>query len=154
MTTDSVLSTQYSVLSGIRVVELCTGAAGPTVAKALGEYGAEVFRVESRRHRGPLDEGEVVELAEVLGFHDPGIPVSWLGTLSGVSVTQQGVTCPGPLEEERPGAGVCARGDACEVLELRSDYLAYRGAHLRVTSAWRDPKARDSRDERDSGAQV
>ncbi|SRR5579884_71031 len=37
-------------LEGIRVVELCTGAAGPTVAKALGEYGAEVFRVESRRH--------------------------------------------------------------------------------------------------------
>ena len=39
-----------SALTGIRVVELCTGAAGPTVAKALGEYGAEVLRIESRRH--------------------------------------------------------------------------------------------------------
>jgi hypothetical protein len=71
-----------------------------------------------------------------------------------VSVTQPGVTCPGPLMEERPGAGVCARGDACEVLELQSDYLAYRTAHIRVTSSWRDPKAGDTRDERDSGAQV
>ncbi|MPZ14322.1 MAG: hypothetical protein GEU73_07835 [Chloroflexi bacterium] len=43
-------------LDGIRVVELCTGAAGPTVTKCLAEYGAEVLRVESRRrpdtHRG------------------------------------------------------------------------------------------------------
>jgi benzylsuccinate CoA-transferase BbsF subunit len=43
-------------LEGIRVVELCTGAAGPTVAKCLGEYGAEVLRIESSRrpdtHRG------------------------------------------------------------------------------------------------------
>src|SRR5919199_3088496 len=43
-------------LEGIRVVELCTGAAGPTVGKALAEYGAEVLRIESRRrpdtHRG------------------------------------------------------------------------------------------------------
>src|SRR5579862_9817667 len=43
-------------LTGIRVVELCTGAAGPTVAKCLGEYGAEVLKIESRLrgdgHRG------------------------------------------------------------------------------------------------------
>ena len=43
-------------LEGIRVVELCTGAAGPTVAKSLGEYGAEVLRIETRdrpdTHRG------------------------------------------------------------------------------------------------------
>lgn len=43
-------------LAGIRVVELCTGAAGPTVAKCLGEYGAEVLKIESRLrgdgHRG------------------------------------------------------------------------------------------------------
>jgi benzylsuccinate CoA-transferase BbsF subunit len=43
-------------LEGIRVIELCTGAAGPTVGKALAEYGAEVLRIESRRrpdtHRG------------------------------------------------------------------------------------------------------
>jgi benzylsuccinate CoA-transferase BbsF subunit len=43
-------------LAGIRVVELCTGAAGPTVGKALAEYGAEVLRIESRKrpdtHRG------------------------------------------------------------------------------------------------------
>jgi crotonobetainyl-CoA:carnitine CoA-transferase CaiB-like acyl-CoA transferase len=43
-------------LEGIRVVELCTGAAGPTVAKCLGEYGAEILKIESRQrgdgHRG------------------------------------------------------------------------------------------------------
>ena len=43
-------------LEGIRVVELCTGAAGPTVGKALAEYGAEVLRIETRKrpdtHRG------------------------------------------------------------------------------------------------------
>jgi benzylsuccinate CoA-transferase BbsF subunit len=43
-------------LDGIRVLELCTGAAGPTVTKSLAEYGAEVLRIESRRrpdtHRG------------------------------------------------------------------------------------------------------
>src|SRR5579871_3925800 len=37
-------------LEGIRVVELTTGAAGPTVAKCLAEYGAEVLRIESRSH--------------------------------------------------------------------------------------------------------
>jgi hypothetical protein len=62
-----------------------------------------------------------------------------------VSVTQQGVTCPGPLEEERPGAGECARGDACEVLELKADYLTYRSAHMRVTSLWREQRGDDER---------
>jgi len=57
-TQHSVSTTQHSALplEGIRVVELCTGAAGPTVAKCLAEYGAEVLRIESRRradsHRG------------------------------------------------------------------------------------------------------
>jgi hypothetical protein len=32
--------------------------------------------------------------------------------------------------------GECARQDACEVLELEGDYLAYRNAHMRVTSVW------------------
>ncbi len=52
-----------------------------------------------------------------------------------MSVTNQRVGCPGPLVEERPGLGECARGDACEALELRADYLAYRNAHTRVTNA-------------------
>jgi Predicted acyl-CoA transferases/carnitine dehydratase len=34
-------------LEGIRVVELTTGAAGPTVARVLGEFGAEVIRCET-----------------------------------------------------------------------------------------------------------
>jgi len=55
-----------------------------------------------------------------------------------MSVTNQRATCPGPLIEERPGVGECARGDRCEVLELESDYLAYRIAHMRVTSTWLD----------------
>ena len=36
-------------LAGIRVLELTTGAAGPTVGKLLREFGAEVVRVESRQ---------------------------------------------------------------------------------------------------------
>ena len=43
-------------LTGIRVLELTTGAAGPTVGRTLREFGAEVIRVESRErmdgHRG------------------------------------------------------------------------------------------------------
>jgi hypothetical protein len=57
-----------------------------------------------------------------------------------MSVTNQRATCPGPLVEERPGVGECARHDACEVLDLQHDYLAYRNAHMRVTSAWREPQ--------------
>jgi hypothetical protein len=53
-----------------------------------------------------------------------------------VSVTNQRLTCPGPLIEERPGIGECARGDACEALAMKDDYLAYRGAHMRVNSTW------------------
>jgi hypothetical protein len=37
--------------------------------------------------------------------------------------------------------GECARGDACEVLELKTDYLAYRNAHIRVTTLWREPRS-------------
>jgi crotonobetainyl-CoA:carnitine CoA-transferase CaiB-like acyl-CoA transferase len=47
-------------LTGIRVVELCTGAAGPTVAKCLAEYGAEVLKIETRHradsHRGGINQ--------------------------------------------------------------------------------------------------
>ncbi len=43
-------------LEGIRVVELTTGAAGPTCGRVLCEFGAEVIRVETRTrsdgHRG------------------------------------------------------------------------------------------------------
>ncbi|HLG69952.1 MAG TPA: CoA transferase [Chloroflexota bacterium] len=50
-------------LEGIRVVELTTGAAGPTVAKCLSEYGAEVVKIESRNrpdsHRGGPKEGRL-----------------------------------------------------------------------------------------------
>ena len=42
--------------------------------------------------------------------------------------------------------GACARGDACEVLDLRGDYLAYRNAHIRVTSLWREPRPSTSGD--------
>jgi len=58
-----------------------------------------------------------------------------------MSVTNQRVTCPGPLIEARPGIGECARGDACEALNMKDDYLAYRGAHMRITSEWLDRSA-------------
>ncbi|HWP59288.1 MAG TPA: CoA transferase [Candidatus Acidoferrales bacterium] len=44
-------------LEGIRVIELTTGAAGPTVARALCEFGAEVIRCETRL-RGDGHRGE------------------------------------------------------------------------------------------------
>jgi benzylsuccinate CoA-transferase BbsF subunit len=44
-------------LEGIRVLELTTGAAGPTVARLLCEFGAQVIRVETRL-RGDGHRGE------------------------------------------------------------------------------------------------
>ena len=44
-------------LAGIRVVELTTGAAGPTVGRVLCEFGAEVIRCETRL-RGDGHRGE------------------------------------------------------------------------------------------------
>jgi len=59
-----------------------------------------------------------------------------------MSVTNQRVTCPGPLVESSPGVGECARGESCEALGFKDDYFSYRDAHMRVTSAWleRPPK--------------
>jgi hypothetical protein len=45
------------LLGGIRVIELTTGAAGPTVARVLCEFGAEVIRCETRL-RGDGHRGE------------------------------------------------------------------------------------------------
>jgi hypothetical protein len=53
-----------------------------------------------------------------------------------MSVTNQRATCPGPLIEQQPGVGECARGESCEVLALKDDYLEYRNAHMRVTNEW------------------
>jgi benzylsuccinate CoA-transferase BbsF subunit len=44
-------------LEGIRVIELTTGAAGPTVARVLCEFGAQVIRCETRL-RGDGHRGE------------------------------------------------------------------------------------------------
>jgi hypothetical protein len=60
-----------------------------------------------------------------------------------MSVTNQRVTCPGPLIEERPGVGTCARGEQCEALGMVDDYFAYRSAHMRVTSTWLEPRPDD-----------
>src|SRR5688572_21032654 len=52
----SAIRNTQPALSGVRVLELCTGAAGPTVCKSLAEYGADVLRIETRTrpdtHRG------------------------------------------------------------------------------------------------------
>jgi hypothetical protein len=40
------------------------------------------------------------------------------------------------LVESAPGAGECERGDACEALALRPDYIAYRNAHTRIVASW------------------
>ena len=41
-------------LSGLRVIDTATLAAGPLVATALGEFGAEVIKVEEPRAGDPL----------------------------------------------------------------------------------------------------
>jgi hypothetical protein len=42
------------------------------------------------------------------------------------------VVCDGLLVESEDGVGECDQGDACQALELRDDYPAYRAAHGRV----------------------
>ena len=42
---------------GLRLIELTTGAAGPTVGKVLAEWGMEVIHAETR-HRGDAHRGE------------------------------------------------------------------------------------------------
>ena len=49
-------------LAGLSVVELGDGTAGPYAAKLLGDFGAEVVKVESpegdsSRRRGPFPDG-------------------------------------------------------------------------------------------------
>jgi hypothetical protein len=53
-----------------------------------------------------------------------------------VTISNQQRGCKGRLVEDRPGAGTCDLGDDCEVVHLRDDYLAYRAAHLNITSTW------------------
>jgi hypothetical protein len=64
-------------------------------------------------------------------------------TVGPMSVTNQRVTCPGPLVESQPGVGECSRGEACEALAFKDDYLTYRGAHMRVTSEWLERRSED-----------
>ena len=45
-------------LSGLRVLDTATLAAGPLVATALGEFGAEVIKVEEPRVGIPCAPGE------------------------------------------------------------------------------------------------
>jgi hypothetical protein len=53
-----------------------------------------------------------------------------------MSVVNQRGGCPGLLIETAPGAGECERGDECEALALRADYLSYRQAHTRISTEW------------------
>jgi crotonobetainyl-CoA:carnitine CoA-transferase CaiB-like acyl-CoA transferase len=43
-----------SLLEGVRVLDLATLAAGPLVATYLGEFGADVIKVEEPRHGDPI----------------------------------------------------------------------------------------------------
>jgi hypothetical protein len=87
---------------------------------------------------GPRPRGRVAPVDEESDLQHRGslqkVLVARYGRV--MSVTNQRATCPGPLIEQQPGVGECARGDDCEVLALKGDYLAYRNAHMRVTNEW------------------
>jgi crotonobetainyl-CoA:carnitine CoA-transferase CaiB-like acyl-CoA transferase len=51
---DATLANATLPLSGLRVIDTATLAAGPLVATALGEFGAEVIKVEEPRVGDPL----------------------------------------------------------------------------------------------------
>ena len=51
---DATLANAALPLSGLRVIDTATLAAGPLVATALGEFGAEVIKVEEPRAGDPL----------------------------------------------------------------------------------------------------
>jgi hypothetical protein len=53
-----------------------------------------------------------------------------------MTVQNQRPTCPAELVESAPGRGECERGDECPVAHLRSDFFAYRDAHLKIRAAW------------------
>jgi hypothetical protein len=87
---------------------------------------------------GPRPRGRVAPVDEESDLQHRGslqkVLVARYGRV--MSVTNQRATCPGPLIEQQSGVGECARGDDCEVLALKDDYLAYRNAHMRVTNEW------------------
>lgn len=47
-------ATTAGMLDGIRVLDLATLAAAPLVATYLGEFGADVIKVEQPRHGDPI----------------------------------------------------------------------------------------------------
>ena len=57
-----------------------------------------------------------------------------------MSVVQGRSGCRGILVESAPGVGECELGEDCEALSVRSDYLAYRNAHIRIVAEWRTGK--------------
>ena len=50
----TVGSAQVQMLDGIRVLDLATLAAAPLVATYLGEFGADVIKVEEPQHGDPI----------------------------------------------------------------------------------------------------
>ena len=81
------------------------------------------------RHNGPQ---RVPEALPLLGG-ERGEQLR-LGAFAGLGGASDGLL---------PGVGECARGESCDALACKDDYLAYRGAHMRVTSEWLERPARD-----------
>ena len=102
-----------SFLSGIRVVSLSTGIAGPNAARMLANYGAEVFKVESRS--GGLD-----------AFRSYGDSPEASPRFIEVNLNTRSIT----LNLKRPGGGRAAEGAREQVrrgdeqLPARSDGAA------------------------------
>ena len=62
------LPPQPQALAGVRVVEMGQLIAGPFVGKTLGEFGAEVIKIEPPLNGDPLRQWRVIERDERLNL--------------------------------------------------------------------------------------
>jgi len=106
------------VLHGVRVLDFGRYIAGPYCAALLGEYGAEVIRVE----RLGKDKGAAVEFTEVLLVNQDGQVTIDSKALASAKVT-------GEVVAERRGAKVLV-----VKFKRRKNYRRHRGHRQTMTA--------------------